>query len=269
MAARHAQDAGGVFDLTGSADAWREDLEVLMVRYAATRAPDLQERVAAAGAPVVRGIAGEFAYYGIPFEDLVQVGYVGLLKAMAAFDPTRGTRFVVYAGHLIRGEIRHHVRDLRDTIRKPRWLYRMHTQIEDGVDQYVAREGRFPGLSALAAEIGVEEADLVEVLRTRDAVKTVSLDAGDADADTGAFTPTSRHQVAARDGLPLEDRTELLLAMEALPALQRKVVYYVFFTDLTQADAARRLGVSQKHVSRVLAAALRSLRGLMSEPQPR
>lgn len=245
-----------------------DDIEALMAEYVDAHRPEIRERVVVACTGMVRRIAGEFVFAGVPTDDLVQVGYIGLLNAIAAFDPAKGAKFATYAGYLIRGEIRHYLRDQRDTIRKPRWLQKLNGQIEDAVSRHVSDTGRFPDLEHLSEELNIEEDGLLEVLRTREALRTISLEADEDSADLRVDRDRIRHRSHVSFQLPIEDRVVLLEAMESLNAIQRKVVYYLFYTDLTQMEAAKRIGISQKHVSRVLASALAKLRGLMNAPSP-
>ncbi|MCL6552959.1 MAG: sigma-70 family RNA polymerase sigma factor [Firmicutes bacterium] len=240
-----------------------DDEEALMREYAQTRDPAIRERVVLACTPLVRRVAAEFVFSGVPTEDLVQVGYLGLLNAIAAFDPTRGAKFTTYASYLIRGEIRHYLRDQRDTIRKPRWLQKINARIEDAIGRYLSEEGRFPSLDELATELNIEEEGLLEVLRTREALRTIALESEEDSGELRVDRERIRHRSHVSFQLPIEDRVLLLEAMESLNSLQKKVLYYLFFTDLTQTEAAKRIGISQKHVSRVLASALAKLRGVM------
>jgi len=239
-----------------------------VAEYLQTPTPEIRERIVLACTPLVRRIAGEFVFAGVPSEDLVQVGYIGLLNAIAAFDPAKGAKFSTYASYLIRGEIRHYLRDQRDTIRKPRWLQQLNSRIEEAVSRHVSETGRFPGLEQLSQELNIEEEGLLEVLRTREALRTVSLETDEESPELRVDRDRIRHRTHVSFQLPIEDRVVLLEAMESLNALQRKVLYYIFYTDLTQMEAARRIGISQKHVSRVLASALAKLRGLMDAPSP-
>ena len=244
-----------------------DDVDALMAGYVETQSIEIRDKVAMACTPLVRRIASEFAFSGVPVDDLIQVGYIGLLNAIAAFDPTRGAKFATYASYLVRGEIRHYLRDQRDTIRKPRWLQKINNQIEQTVSKYVSETGRFPGLDELSQELNIEEGGLLEVLRTREALRTVSLESSSDDDNSGELR-VDRERIKSKSHisfqLPIEDRVILMDAMEQLNGLQRKVLYYLFYTDLTQMEAARRIGISQKHVSRVLASAISKLRGLMA-----
>lgn len=245
-----------------------DDVNELMAQYVETHNPALRERVVVACTPLVRRIAAEFVFSGVPTDDLTQVGYIGLLNAIAGFDPTRGAKFATYASYLVRGEIRHYLRDQRDTIRKPRWLQKLNSQIEEAVGRHVSETGRFPGLDDLSQELNIEEQGLLEVLRTREVLRTVALETEEESGDLRVDRERIRHKTHISFQLPIEDRVVLTEALESLNSLQRKVLYYLFYTDLTQMEAAKRIGISQKHVSRVLASALAKLRGLMGAPSP-
>lgn len=243
-------------------------VDLLIQEHADARSPDAHERIVAACTPLVRRIAAEFAYSAVPSEDLIQVGYIGLLNAINGFDPGRGAKFATYASYLIRGEIRHYLRDQRDTIRRPRWLNRLNTRIEETINVHITETGRFPSLEVLARELNIEEEGLLEVLRAREVLRTVSIEADEEGADLRVDRDRIRHRTHISFQLPIEDRVTLMEALESLTALQRKVVYYLFYTDLTQMEAAKQIGISQKHVSRVLAAALGRLRGAINAPSP-
>ncbi len=247
---------------------WRLDLphgaEQLPAQYARTREPELRERIVAAYAPLIERALLDFASAGASEEDLRQVGYIGLLTALELFDPSRGTKFRTYANHLIRGEIFHYLRDQRDTIRQPRWLRRLNRQIEVEVARALSEEGRYPGLEDLAARLNIREEGLRELLKTREAVRTVSLDAADDEEQVQFDHRRIRHRAYISFHLPIEDKIVLYQALERLSLLQRRVVYYLFFGGLTQGEAARRIGISQKHVSRILAQSLVRLRALLS-----
>ncbi len=240
------------------------DEDAIVARYMETRDPALKGEVLVACTPLVRRIVSDFIFSGVPTDDLMQEGFIGLLNAVDMFDPTRGVKFVTYASHLIRGEIRHYLRDHRDTIRKPRWLQKLNHQIEEAAARHIAEEGRFPAVEHLASELNVEEEGLLEVLKTREVLRTISLEADEETGELRVDRDRTRHRGQAPFQLPLEDRIVLFDALEKLNPLQRRVLYYLFFTDLTQMEAAKRIGISQKHVSRVLASSLTKLRALLS-----
>jgi len=230
-------------------------------QYAATGDRQARETLVSLCEALVRGVARDYDNPGLS-DDLVQVGYLGLLNAIEHFDPARGTPFVLFARPYVRGEISHFLRDHHTTVRRPRWLEQATAQIDRVTDDHLSGRGRYPSLDDLAATLHIDEASLLEILRSREAVRTLSLEA--AEADGAPIDPP--HQAAAWE-VRVEDRTVLIGALEALSPLQRAVVFYIFFTDFTQMTAAQRLGVSQKHISRVLAAALLRLRQLLPLPE--
>lgn len=267
MATRHAHQRSGSPPDEPPAAPEPDAVDRLVAEYGQTQSPAIRERIVVACTPMVRRIAMEFVYAGVSIEDLAQVGFVGLLNAIAAFDHSRGVKFATYATYLIRGEIRHYLRDQRDAIRKPRWLQRLNAQIEEAIGSHLSETGRFPTLEALSEHLNIEEDGILEVLRTREVLRTISLE-GDDDVDLRVHRDRIRHRTHVSFQLPIEDRVVLTEALESLNAMQRKVIYYLFFTDLTQMEAAKRIGVSQKHVSRVLAQALGRLRSMLGAASP-
>jgi RNA polymerase sigma-B factor len=234
--------------------------DALARAYARTRDRQTRDDLVRACAGVVRAIAGEFAPRADA--DLIQVGYIGLLNAAEHFDAGRGTPFLAFARHYIRGEIRHHLRDRGALVRRPRWFDRLNGEIERALGEHLHERGRLPGLSDLAARLGLGAEVLAGILRARQLVRPLSLDAVDDEGQTRVDLRRSAAGVAPAPP-PVEDRVVLLEAMRSLNPLQRAVVFYLFFTDLTQTDAAARMGISQKHVSRVLASALHRLRAAL------
>ncbi len=244
-----------------------ENPHAVACAYAATRVPDLRETLVRLCGAMVRGIASDYRNPDHE-EDLVQVGFVGLLNALEHFDPSRGTPFSVFARHFIRGEIRHYLRDHYDLLRRPRWMDQVNGQIEQAVGEHLDETGRYPGLDDLAERLNLDLASLTEILKTRQVVRTLSLDAEDEHGQPKVDVSDTHRPSDAWLVAPLEERMVLIDALEDLNPLQRSVVFYIFFTDLTQGETARRLGVSQKHVSRVLASGLHRLREMLMPDGP-
>ncbi len=238
-----------------------DDAATLFQSYRATRGPELHARLTTLFMPLVHQVARRYARSGIPVDDLHQIGYIGLMHAVTNFDPGRSVKFETYARHLIAGEIRHYLRDQGTTVRRPRWLYEMDHRISRAVTELTQRVGRPPTTAEIARATHVSEDEVAEVLQARESLRLVSLDE-EREGDDGAPIAqrdriTTKH---AAGSLPVEDRVLISDAIERLSGLQRKVIYYLFYMDLTQTEAARKLGISQKHVSRVMHAALRRLR---------
>lgn len=238
-----------------------DDVTTLFRSYRGTRDTELHAHLTTLFMPLVHQVARRYARSGIPIEDLHQMGYIGLMNAVTNFDPDRSVKFETYARHLIAGEIRHYLRDQGTTVRRPRWLYEMDHRISRAMTELTQRIGRPPTPGEIAREIQVHEDEVAEVLQARESLRLVSLDE-EREGDDGAPIAqrdriTTKH---AAGSLPVEDRVLIADAIERLSGLQRKVIYYLFYMDLTQTEAARKLGISQKHVSRVMHAALRRLR---------
>ncbi|MGQ0572462.1 MAG: sigma-70 family RNA polymerase sigma factor, partial [Armatimonadota bacterium] len=128
--------------------------------------------------------------------------------------------------------------------------------------------GRYPGLTHLAEMLDLDVASLTEILKTREVVRTLSLDAEDAEGQPRVDLNRALPRAGESPALPPEDRLVLIDALETLNPLQRTVIFHIFFTDLTQVETAQRIGVSQKHVSRVLASALHRLREMLVPEAP-
>ncbi len=234
-----------------------EGLELFRA-YRATGDPVLHARICAAYAPLVERIARMYRASGEPLEDLVQVGYVGLLLAVNRFDPDRGVKFQTYASHLVAGEIRHYLRDQVGVVRRPRWLSRLSRELERTVERLQQETGTLPGVEDIARAMNITPEGVQEILRARAASTPLSLDGPEEER-----VRRIRHLRYETFQLPVEDRIAVLQAVERLSELQRKVIYLLFYQDLTETEAARRLRISQRHVSRVMHKALRQMATLL------
>jgi len=240
----------------------------LAAAYVQSRDRGVREALVRVCSPLVRGVASDYRN-PLQGEDLIQVGFLGLLNAIEHFDPTRGTPFLAFARHFVHGEIRHYLRDHNGIVRRPRWMERVTGQIDQAVGEHLSVYGRYPGLEVLAESLSMDVDGLVEIFKTRQVVRTLSLDAEDDEGQPSVDADRSRHQhQAVTVELLHEDRLAVMEALERLNTLQRAVVFYIYFTDLTQAETAARLGVSQKHISRVLAIALAKLRQMLGPIPP-
>ncbi len=234
----------------------------LFREYRTHPTPEVHTQLTARFMPLVHQLARRYSRSGIPLDDLSQIGYIGLMSAIAHFDPDRGVKFETYARHLIAGEIRHYLRDQGTTVRRPRWLYELDHRVTRSVAELNQRLGRPPTIHEIAGDVSVAEDDVLEVLRARESLRFVSLDE-EREGDDGV-PMAQRDRIGSKDvvnsHLPIEDRILIADAIERLSALQREVIYYLFYMDLTQTEAAKKLGISQKHVSRVMHTAIKRLR---------
>ncbi len=229
--------------------------------YAQSRALELRDRLVVAHMDLVRSIVGHYTanQAKIQRDDLEQVGYVGLIKAVERYDPSLGVPFEAYARTVVSGEIFHYLRDLAPVLRVPRWYRTLNRRVHESHDRLAVSLGREPALEELAADMGVEVDGVKEILRLRDSYNLMSLsDRGEGDDQPRwSALRSTRHQTFR---LPIEDRIVLDRAVERLAEFERSVVELFFYKDLTQTEIARRLGFSQKHISRTLASTLRKLK---------
>jgi RNA polymerase sigma-B factor len=215
--------------------------------------------------PLVEHLARRFRDRGQPHDDLVQVGTIGLIKAVDRFDADRGVEFSTYASPTIVGEIKRHFRDRGWAVRVPRRLQEMRLDLTRATAELSQRTGRSPTVRELAEHLGVSEDEVLEGLESGQAYATTSLDAGTGDEGEGAsIADTLGAEDAALDGVEYREALKPLLAQ--LPERERRIILLRFFHNKTQSQIAEEIGISQMHVSRLLARSLAQLRaGLLDD----
>lgn len=226
--------------------------------YWETRSRKSRDDLVVRHMPLVRQIAAQFVRTSGSRDDLEQVGYVGLIKSVERFDPAFGVPFEAYARTVIAGEISHYLRDLAPILRVPRWYRTLNRRMHDAHDKLSGRLHREPTIEELADEMNVKPDGVREILRLRDSYNLASL-SDDAPSAAARFDAI-RSQRALSFQLPVEDRVALDRAIEKLAEVERSLIHLFFYKDLTQTEIARRLGFSQKHISRLLAQTLRKLK---------
>jgi RNA polymerase sigma-B factor len=209
--------------------------------------------------PVAEHIARRFRNRGQPAEDLTQVATVGLINAVDRFDPDRGTDFLSFAVPTITGEVRRYFRDATWAIRVPRRLKELNASVTAASAMLGQRLGRSPRPSELAATLGIDVVEVLEGLQVGYAYRGESLDEGPDGDGSGAETD-ARLGVTDPDLTAVEDRETLYPALARLPEREAAIVMMRFFGHLTQTQIADRIGVSQMHVSRLLATSMAKLR---------
>lgn len=213
--------------------------------------------------PLVHHLAGRFRDRGEAYDDLVQVGTIGLIKTVDRFDPDRAVEFSTYATPTIVGEIKRHFRDKGWSVRVPRRLQELRLAISRATAELSQRNGRSPTVKEIAAFLEISEDDVLEGLEAAQSYSTMSLDGSgnDPDGDSPALMDTLGSDDEALDNVEYRETLRPLLA--ALPDRERQIVILRFFHNKTQSEIASEVGVSQMHVSRLLAKSLGSLRGAM------
>ncbi|HET6309605.1 MAG TPA: SigB/SigF/SigG family RNA polymerase sigma factor [Candidatus Nitrosotalea sp.] len=243
----------------------REELRALHRRYRETTDPAEKERIREqlvnAYHDFVYFLARKFQNRGEPLDDIVQVGYLGLIKAIERFDPDLGFEFTTFATLTVAGEIKRHFRDKGTAIRFPRRLQELHSSVVRVNEQMKNELGREPTVAELAERLGVTPDDVTEAIEMGPAYMPLSLDQPVASGD-GSDSRNIAEQIGSPD--PELDRVEMRdvldRAMEHLTPRERAIMAMRFYEQMSQSEIARRLGISQMHVSRLQRAALEQLR---------
>ena len=212
--------------------------------------------------PLVKSIAYRFENSGEPLEDLEQVGYIGLINAINLYNKNRGIKFITYATWLISGEIRHYIRDKHQVIKIPSWILKLNRKIDEFIISYKKENNKFPSLSEISKKFNLTEEGIKEILKAREAVQIVSLDQENRKYSSDSYPKIEKIKSKNYETfkLPMEDIIALKTAFSRLKKLQRKVIYNIFEKDLTQTKIARKLGISQRQVSRIKVSALKELK---------
>jgi len=238
----------------------RDDTERLFRQLRASSDPELRAALAELHMPLVEYLAKRFKDRGEPLDDLVQVGSVGLLKAIDRFDLGRGVQFSTYATPTIVGELKRYFRDKGWAVRVPRRLQELSLRLNKVVAQLTQDLGRSPTVAEIAKYAGVSEEEVLEALESGQAYSTTSLDAptGGDDDDSPMRVDRIGEEDLRLDNL--EYFASLAPLIEQLPERERTILYLRFFRGMTQSKIAEHVGISQMHVSRLLTRILEFLR---------
>lgn len=208
--------------------------------------------------PLVRSLAKRYSYTSEPLEDLCQVGAIALCKAIDRYRPGCGASFKAYAVPTIVGELRRHFRDTGWALHIPRSLQERARTVGVTVNTLSLRLGRSPTIAEIADSSGLSREDVIEGLEVRLAYDAASLEASAAagDEETGWLARLGADDEGFEQ---VEHQAVLERAMRALPERERILLHMRFAEDLSQSDIAKRVGVSQMHVSRLLRRAMAQL----------
>jgi len=217
--------------------------------------------------PLVEHCARRFRNRGEPFEDLVQVGTIGLIKSVDRFDLERGVEFSTYATPTIIGEVKRYFRDKGWAIRVPRRLQELRMQIGATTADLTQTLGRSPTPRELAEAIGCPVEEIIEGIESSNAYATLSLDATDDGNDDGGFSMLDVLGIDDEELEQIEIRESIKPLLEALPHREKRILLLRFFRNKTQSEIAADIGVSQMHVSRLLTRTLDQLRATMQQEQ--
>lgn len=239
------------------------DFDALFMQWKQSGDPLLRERLILSQRNLVTYLARRFLDRGELSEDVMQIGMVGLINALDGFDPSRGLKFSTFAIPTISGEIRRYFRDRMWGMRVPRRMQELYVVIQNRAEELTQKFDRSPTYAEIAFSLQLEVEEVVEVLELGHALDPQSLDdpvfgdEGSNLADTiGGLDP---------DLQASEEHAALQMALARLTENERRVLEMAYFQGFSQADIARRLGVSQMHISRLLRRALGQLRHLLED----
>ena len=227
------------------------------------RAARLRERVVLINRGVAEAVAGRYRNRGIALDDLHQVAYEGLTKAVMRFDPTMRNDLLTYAVPTIRGELQRYFRDQGWTVRPPRRVQETQWQVNQVLDRLCHELGREPTPEEVCEDLGISIQDYQETMAAFGCFQPTSLDqpvAAESTASMGDLLPADDVDTSAS-----EARVTLAPVVRRLPERDRRILYLRFFEDLTQEEIGQNLGVTQMQVSRLLTRILGTLRTELAE----
>ncbi|WP_324190479.1 RNA polymerase sigma factor SigF [Nocardia cyriacigeorgica] len=237
-----------------------DDVAALFTRLAATEAyTSLRDELINRCIPLADHIARKFSGRGEPFDDLTQVARVGLVHAVDRFDVERGSNFLSFAVPTIMGEVRRYFRDNTWAMRVPRRVKETHLRIGAAVDSLSQTLGRSPTAKEIAAELDVDPDEVTQAVIAGNAYQPTSIDAASAGRDTDAsLLDTLGEEESQFDRV--EEYVAIRPLLDGLPERERRILTMRFFESMTQTQIAQQMGISQMHVSRILAKTLARLR---------
>jgi RNA polymerase sigma-B factor len=245
----------------------RVDDKILLRRYHEDGDLQAREQLIEQYMSLVRSLARRYSYRGEPLDDLVQIGAIGLIKAIDRFDLDRGVELTTYATPNIIGEIKRHFRDKGWSVRVPRGLQELNVRLSRLMEQLTVQLSRSPTIPELAKAAGVEEELVLEALESGRAYTSLSLSVGGGGGDDDDLDPleslgTEEHQYEVS-----EDRALLAPGFKLLDERERKILQLRFFEGLTQSQIAQQVGISQMHVSRLIRRSLEKIRETIAEDE--
>jgi len=247
----------------------RLDDKILLRRYHDEGDLKAREQLIEQYMSLVRSLARRYSYRGEQLEDLVQIGAIGLIKAIDRFDVDRGFELTMYASPNIIGEIKRHFRDKGWAVRVPRGLQELNVQLSRLMEQLTVQLGRSPTIPELAKASGSTEEEVLEALESGRAYSSLSLSTGggegedDLDPLESIGSEELQYEVS-------ENRAVLAPGFRALDERERMILQLRFFDGLTQSQIAQQVGISQMHVSRLIRRALEKIREeIASDEEPR
>jgi RNA polymerase sigma-B factor len=237
----------------------RETERRLLVRYHEEGDLEAREELCERFLPLARDLATRYTYTDEPFDDLLQVASLGLVKAIDRFEPGRGTKFTSYAAPTILGELKRHFRDKGWSLHVPRDLQERTLAVSRATEVLSTELGRSPKVREVAEHLGCSVEQVLEAQEAAASYESASLDAPTMRDDGESASLVDLLGADDSSYELVEDRDAIASTWLALPEVERKVIELRFMHDLTQREIGERIGYSQMHVSRLLRRALNRL----------
>jgi RNA polymerase sigma-B factor len=250
----------------------RPELSVASARFrefCITRDAGLRTQLILEHHGLALSISRRFTWPDLSADDIMQIARIGLIHAVDRYDPERGVSFGTFATHTIVGEIKRYLRDHGWALKVPRHLREFHLQVRRADNSLRLRLQRAPTIAELARHLGTTEEAIIETLELARATQLVSLETPMPREDSAETIRLGDHLGVQDDSLlDIETRLSVRAGVEALEEHQRQIVFLRYFQGLTQSEVARRLSLSQMHISRLERRALARLRQLLADMHP-
>lgn len=245
---------------TSGKSAWdKEKTRELFRRFKEEGDMDAREKLVMSHLNLVRFIANKFKNRGEPIDDLIQVGYLGLLKAIDRFDPSRGLEFTTFATPTIMGEIKRHFRDKGWSVRVPRRLQELSAKVNQATDTLTSQLQRSPTIAEIADYLDATVDEVLEAMESSSAYSSVSLEAPSGADDDDTPSVIDRYATEDSDLAFTDDRLIIEEALASFSPRERDVIEMRFLKGMTQIEIAEKLGISQVQVSRLLRRTLKKI----------
>ncbi len=246
-----------------------EEIQDRLAHYARRPDPRVRDEIVLQYANLVESIGRRFLGACEPLEDLVQEGYIGLIRSVDKYDVNMGVKFSTYATHFIIGEIKHYLRDKGKIIKEPAWLQELNQRMTRVIDSLNQKFGRQPTEKEIAEVMQMPEATVRDLLTTREVFKVSSLD-GDRDDNNGPKESEKiKDQKVFSFQLPVEDKIVLETALERLKDIEQQVIGAHYYKGLNQTEIARQLGISCNYVSHILRNGTKKLKKILTTDEIR
>lgn len=245
---------------TSGKSAWdKEKTRELFRRFKEEGDMDAREKLVMSHLNLVRFIANKFKNRGEPIDDLIQVGYLGLLKAIDRFDPSRGLEFTTFATPTIMGEIKRHFRDKGWSVRVPRRLQELSAKVNQATDTLTSQLQRSPTIAEIADYLDATVDEVLEAMESSSAYSSVSLEAPSGADDDDTPSVIDRYATEDSNLAFTDDRIIIEEALASFSPRERDVIEMRFLKGMTQIEIAEKLGISQVQVSRLLRRTLKKI----------